>query len=327
MSASGSIFRRFAALAACALVLIVPAFANTVDNVTGTAANTALDTAGNWSAGLPVSSSDAVFTSGAGYAGSFTLNATSLTLGTLNDLDATALTVTGNKTITFSGGANSVSGASPTDILAGNTLTFTGAGTTIVGGISTSTTGAVVVNNAGGSVTFSGANPYSGGLTLTAGKIYANTSTTSLGSGTLTLNGGTLDFNDSASRGFGRNTTVGGDTTIVSEKNVAGNGVNYTLGTLSIGSQTLNISGGNVNGGTAGVIFTATTLTGNTAFNITNPTGGGTTLLTVAAVANGAYTPLLTGNGNFTATGVWGNGAGGITLGVSGGTVFSGTAL
>ena len=231
-----------------------------------------------------------------------------------------------SNSVTIAGNISNNSSSSPVR------LTIDGTGNTTISGILSNNTvngQTSLTKNGTGALTLTGANTFTGGLTLNTGTIFARTNAGALGAGvgTLTLNGGVLHFNHSASLSFSRNTTIGGDVKIVSDKNAAGAGVNYTLGTLSIGANTLTVEGGsNVTSGTAGLIFGATTLTGNAIFNITNPTGGGVTLLTLGAVTNGDYTATLTGNGNFSQTGVWGAGAGGLTLGVSGGTAFTGNA-
>ena len=347
---------------------------NTEDDVKGAATDLGTNSTATYNA-VATTTSDVTFAAGTPYAGSLTLNNGTLSIGTLNDLNAAAISITGNKLLTLNSAANVVApagtnggnaadllfviaggnlsindstgiafansgsvdnlgtlslGTSPLAITTGKIVTFTGAGSTTVAGATTNTSGAIVVNAPSGTVTFSGNNLNTGGFTLTAGTLRATTSTGALGNGLLSLGGGELQLanTSSANLNFGRNTTVTGNAQITSDTtalNTAGD--TFTLGTLSIGAQTLTIAGGsNVNSGTAGVTFGATTLTGATTFAITNPTNGGTTLLTLGAVTNGANTATFTGNGNFAQSGVWANGAGGITFGVSGGTVYSGTA-
>ncbi|MCX6890204.1 MAG: autotransporter-associated beta strand repeat-containing protein [Verrucomicrobia bacterium] len=151
-----------------------------------------------------------------------------------------------------------------------------------------------------GTLTLATANTYSGGTTLSAGTIAANTSAGALGSGALTVNAGTLDLNSSGSLALGNNTTLGGSAEIVTERDTAGAGVDYTLGTLAIGGSTLTVSGGNVNSGTAGLIFGATTLSGNPTFAINNPSGGGVTRLTLGALSDGSSAVVLATSGNGT---------------------------
>ncbi len=55
-------------------------------------------------------------------------------------------------------------------------------------------------------------------------------------------------------------------------------------------------------------------MVGSTTFNITNPTAGGTTLLTLGTINNGANNITFTGNGSAAQSGVWGSGAGSVTL-------------
>jgi autotransporter-associated beta strand protein len=242
-------------------------------------------------------------------------------------------------------GATSIGAGATFTYNSSATQTFSGTiaddGTLMVLGVGDATFSGVISGAGGltlgvnGGTTYSGiaalttANTFTGGVTLNSGTLKANGTGAALGAGVLVLNGGTLDFNDTKMRNFGRATTVGGDATIISEKNVAGDGVKYTLGTLSIGANTLNIAGGNVTGGTAEVVFGAATLTGAATFNITNPVGGGTTLLTISgAVDNGGNLLTVDGSGSTTfgvinqdavsltgAGGVTKNGSGRLSLG------------
>ncbi|MCE9555123.1 MAG: autotransporter-associated beta strand repeat-containing protein [Planctomycetes bacterium] len=245
------------------------------------------------------------------YAGAFDFNLFSdsatpraLTLGGNVIANATD----GNQTITIGTGLRPV-----TLNLNDATRTFTvGTGDTLVvnGVISSTTVAAGGLTKAGtGTLTLNAANTFAGPLTITDGTVKANTSAAALGAGVLALGGGTLDFNHSALLNFGRATAVYGNTTIMSEKDVAGTGVTYTLGTMIIGANTLNVQGGNVTSGTAGLTFGVTSLNGNATINITDPVGGGTTLLTVGAITGFANSITLQGNGDFAQAGVW-SGAG-----------------
>ena len=172
-----------------------------------------------------------------------------------------------------------------------------------------------------GQITLNTASTRSAGVTTLTGGIMQLGSASALGTiaTTLTLNGGTLDLAiDATVNAY--NTTVGGAVTIVSDKATASSaGIIHTLGTLSIGAYTLTISGGtNVTSGTAGVTFGVTTFTGAPTFTVTNPAGGGTTQLSVAAVNPAGYTATINGNGNVIQTGIWGATAGGITYGGTG---------
>ena len=57
-----------------------------------------------------------------------------------------------------------------------------------------------------------------------------------------------------------------------------------------------------VSSGTAGLTFGAVTFSGAPTFSITNPSGGGATLLTVGAVANSTYLATISGSGNLVQT-------------------------
>ena len=164
--------------------------------------------------------------------------------------------------------------------------------------------------NSTGMLTLSGANTFNGSLTLSSGVVRATTSTAALGAGTLSLGGGELQLANDTALNFARATTVTANAQITSDRLTAGSGVTQSLSTLSIGSQTLTVAGGsNVNSGTAGVTFTgATALTGNAIFNVTNPAGGGATVLTFAnAITGGANTFTKTGNGTVVFSGTTNN--------------------
>jgi hypothetical protein len=94
--------------------------ANTADNVTGTLANTALDSGINYGStpSLPGTTNDVVFTVAAAYNGSFTLNTTALSIATLNDLSTTVpITIAGTQSFTLNGGSNVTTGSTASDVL------------------------------------------------------------------------------------------------------------------------------------------------------------------------------------------------------------------
>ena len=188
-------------------------------------------------------------------------------------------------------------------VAAANNINVANGGSLVLGAnsiISGTSKALSFTGNSTGMLTLAGANTFTGGFTLTSGIVRATTNAAALGAGTLSLGGGELQLANATGLNFARGTTVTGNTQITSDVLTSGNaGVTHTLGTLSIGAQTLTVAGGsNVSSGTAGVTFGATTLTGNAIFNVTNPSGGGTTLLTFSnAITGGTNTFTKTGNG------------------------------
>jgi len=181
----------------------------------------------------------------------------------------------------------------------GNTVTLQGGGNLAQSGIWGAGAGGLTLSSSyRGTATLSQANTFTGTVTIQngIGTLAANTNAGALGAGTLDLQGGYLDLNHSAALNFDRNTTVNNNATIISEKNAAGAGVTYRLGTLNMnGAYTLTVRGGNVNSGTAGLMFGATTLNGNSTFDTWNPTVGSA----ASAVSGNVVVSLcpVTGNG------------------------------
>ena len=150
--------------------------ANTEDDVINGQTDLTLST--TYSGGLPSTASDVTFTYATYAPPAFTLGS-DLSIGTLDDLSATALTITrgsaGTSTLTLNGGTNSVSGTAPADLL----YVRTGGSLTIGGGTGT-------LNLAlGGSGNFDVA-----GTAIISAPITGTGSFTRTGFGSLTLSGG-----------------------------------------------------------------------------------------------------------------------------------------
>jgi len=176
--------------------------------------------------------------------------------------------------------------------------------------------------NGPGTVALNGANSYGGGTTISGGKLVAGNPAALGGTGgTVTLTGGSLDLATDASVNA-YNVAVSGLATISPDKaTVNSAGITHALGSLTIGSNQLNVAGGaNVNSGTAGLSFSSATVNGNGILDITNPTGGGSTLVTLGPVVNNG-TLTFTGNGNVAQSAPWSGG--GITFDSN----FTGTAV
>lgn len=195
--------------------------ANTADNVQVVTlkldGSVDLDDASNYSGGLPTLSSDVTFQA-APYTYSTTTFSTvsGLTMGTLNDLSSTALSVGGGGLITLKGGSNSVSGTA-TDLMyvaPGGSLTITDAvalGATgtinIVGNASISgvLSGGAFTKTGSGTLTLSnGSNSRSGTLTIREGAVsISHVNDVGAGNSPVTIDGGTLQV--TANLGGGSN--------------------------------------------------------------------------------------------------------------------------
>jgi autotransporter-associated beta strand protein len=154
------------------------------------------------------------------------------------------------------------------------TLNGSGTGGTTINGVisdggATGTT-ALIINTTGGTTTLSANNAYTGGTTVSAGKLQLSGSGT-LGStsGALTVNGGTLDLN-------GTNQTVG----VLS-------GSGGTILNNNSSAKTLTVGQGSGTGSYGGVIADHTSGSGTLALT---KTGAGTQTLTGANTYSGSTT-------------------------------------
>lgn len=266
-----------------------------------------------------------------------TLTPTSGTTGLTVASGAGAVTI--NSAVSLGAAQTWTNNAANTLTIAGNVdnnanlLIIDGTGNTTISGIYGPGSGGITKNGAG-TLTLSGASTFTGSVILNAGTLVAANNAGALGTGasTLSLAGGSLSLTNASGTNlsFSRNTTVSANMTLTSDVNVASTAGNtYTLGTLSIGAQTLTVAGGgNVNSGTAGVTFGTTTLTGNTTFSVTNPTNGGSTVLTLGALADGgtARTISKTGGGTLILNAVASSLVTGTVINLSDGVLISNVA-
>lgn len=156
-----------------------------------------------------------------------------------------------------------------------------------------------VLQAGSGVLTLTGTNTYTGGTRIDSGTLSVS-SNANLGdaSGGVTLAGGSLRLSNNTATAFNRAVTVTADSGVVSNRSSNGAGVTHTLGTLSIGANTLSVTrGSSATSGTGGITFGATTLTGNTTFNV-----GSNARLTLGAVS-GEYGLTKSGAGNLTLSG------------------------
>ncbi len=216
------------------------------------------------------------------------------------------------------------------------TLTLEGAGTSasnaITGAISngTGTNAVAITKNGAGHWTLSGANTFTGDVTLNNGTLRGvNTGSTNVlsafGTGnTINLNGGTLQLKANGA-GNGGQTIAAGNTvtsgsnavTIDVNQNTTNSGNTIAFGNLSIGTGQLNVTGGN----TYALRFAGTTtLTGNATFN---PTTANMTLAGAVGDGGNNYSLTKVGTGTLALSGS--NTYTGVTS-VLGGTLSLGSA-
>jgi fibronectin-binding autotransporter adhesin len=275
--------------------------ANTPDAVVSGATDLGTNTTATYTTPA-TTTSDVEFLAGTTYANANSLGlSAALSIGTMDDFNATAISISGTGLLTLSTAANSVApnaadlfyvltgaslsiqtsggisftptgnvddagvlslGTSPVTITAGTTLSFTGVGATTVGGNIAATTGAVAINNAGGTVTFSGANLYTGATTIYNGGLLSADVTSSLG------NGGAVAINSGAT--LRTLSTSGGS--------LGGGAISLNNGTIQVGNGSVAA----VSASLPGVL----TFTGATTINLQD-NGNSTAALTLAGATTG----------------------------------------
>lgn len=221
-----------------------------------------------------------------------------------------SLDASGTGALSFTSTDSIVMGGSGSRAL---TLTGTGTGSlaSVIGNPTGSTTS--LIKEGAGTWTLSGTNTFTGGVTIKAGTLTASTNANFGGAGgTIGLAGGTLNLANNTGSTFNRSVTVSADSTVNSNRVTNGAGVTHTLGALSIGSQTLSIARGTgATSGTGGIIFGATTLTGNSTFS-----PGSNAALTLGALTDGGTARTITKTG-----------AGALTLATSATSLVTSTAV
>ncbi len=299
---------------AVALFASESALANTEDDVVNGQSD--LTQPATYSGGLPTTTSDVTFTNVAYSPTAFTLNPNgfNLSIGTLDDLDATqTLTIqntTSTSTITLNGGTNSVSG-NAADLLYvanGGTLNIGGgagalnlalaatgnfnvAGTANINSVISGAFG--FTKTGAGTLTLGGTNTYTGPTTVSAGTV-AFSANANLGANTapVSLNGGTLQDTSPTALTDTHVVTVGASGGTL---NVTGFQLFLATANTLVGSGPLAITGsGTVTQGQNNVRVGAT----NTFSGPVTLSGGGILEFGVAnALASTAYN--VNSNGEF----------------------------
>jgi autotransporter-associated beta strand protein len=183
-----------------------------------------------------------------------TINTTSLTLGAAQTYNAGAV----------AGGSLNIGTLGSTTLANGGfLLTVNGANNTTIS--SAISGGGALTYSGTGTLTLNGLSGYTGGTTLSSGRIVAaNTQALGNAAGTLHLNGGTLDLATDTSIAAYPTIIAGTPVTIVSDRATSGAAITHTLGTLNIAADQLNVTtDATVTSGTAGLTFGATTLSAN----------------------------------------------------------------
>ncbi|HEX4084228.1 MAG TPA: autotransporter-associated beta strand repeat-containing protein, partial [Chthoniobacteraceae bacterium] len=215
-----------------------PAIANTVSFVTGTAVD--IGAAGSYTSGtLPTTANDVDFDSSITYTNptALLLSAASLSIGTINDLNSSALVITetNNQTITLNGGSNSIGGTANDDIY-------------VAGGASMNLDVTTIIPTALTSAYFDSAGALTVGLVtglgVTIGDGSNATSLTFNGAGATTING-TSNFGASATGASGTVTlnNTGGGAVIFNGPIILTNGSNHSNLTVNASNGPITLSG------------------------------------------------------------------------------------
>jgi autotransporter-associated beta strand protein len=200
--------------------------------------------------------------------GTFTVNA-----GVIDNTSGSAMTLTNNNAINFGGnftftGTNDLNLGTGAVTLAANTTITASASVMTIGG---AITGAKSLSKSGnGTLTLSGSNGFTNGVTLSAGQLNINTST-ALGTGTFSLGGGIIDNTSSGALALTNAQTISNSFTFVGSNN------------LSFGTGAVTLSGN----------ITATITAGTLA-------EGGAISGAKSIAKTGAGTLTLSGNNTFT---------------------------
>lgn len=333
---------------------IVPLAANTANTYSGTTTGSVLTTT-NWSLGhVPTVSEDAVFDGVSAGTGIRTFNNGSLTVGSWNVTASTGTfslrngTAATTSTLTLGGAGdngNGVTGTASTDLLfaaGGSTFNITGTnGTAILNVVlaqsgtfdAVGTIGAnAVISGVGfgitktgaGTLTLSGANTFSGGLTLSTGTLNMNNAAAP-GTGTFTINGGTITNTSGAAITLSNNNaqTWGGDFSF--DGSSGSNNLNLGTGAVTLTGNRIIL---NMTGATSTLTVGGAIGDGGNGFSLSRlGTGTGVLILTGNSTYSGGTT---IGGGTFSVSsignaGASGNlGTGGINLGntTTGGTLL-----
>jgi fibronectin-binding autotransporter adhesin len=297
----------------------ITTLANTEKDVVNGQTN--LSASGTYSpSGTPTPTSDVAFTSTTYTSTTFGVSTNSLSMGTLNDLDATqSLIVTNNststnRTITLNGGGDAVSGSASTDLifLTGSAnLTIQDGATNTLGlvlaadgdfdirssaalTINSILSGAFNLNKTGaGALTLSGVNTFGAGKTFTlAGGTLNINSAKALGSSTNTfqINGGTTIDNTSGGAVTLTNNqplTINGDFVMTGAADTT-HDLNLGTGAVSLGTSAGTARQITVN--SAGTLTIGGVISNGTTANSITKAGSGTLVLNGANLFTGGVT-------------------------------------
>ena len=302
--------------------------ANTEDDVKAAATDLGINTTVTYNA-VAGTTSDVTFAAATTYtnAGSLLLNNGALSIGTLDDLNASAISITGTQTLTLNGGTNVVAptaGGNAADLLfvqSGANLTLnTSAAINIVNSGNVDAIGTLslgtspITITAGKVVTFTGAGAASvgGNIGATTGAVTVNDGAGSVTlsgnnsyTGATTLTGGTLNLTGTETASaiavnggtFNESSTgviSGGGVTFTQSSGVSTlSGANTYTGATTITSGTLDLGGSTASGS---ISASSPLSLGGGTLNYTRTGGATQTFASTALTAGGSVVNVAAGN-------------------------------
>jgi filamentous hemagglutinin family protein len=230
------------------------------------------------------------------YTGLTTVSAGTLAAGINDALSTGALTVNGGTydigTYTDSIGTVTLQG---NGFITGTTGVMT---STAAYAMQSGTVSAILAGSSGmnkstaGTVTLTGANTFTGTLSITAGTLRGEGNAAALGAGSVSINNATLELIGDTSLNFGRDLSLAGTGNVVVGRINSGAAVTHPMGNFTTGANSLNLTTSNITSGNAGLVLGAAAINGNNTFN-----AAADTTITVGALSNAGTNRSMTKSG------------------------------